>query len=201
MMSVIRRSIPAWAGETTYRSAAPRYSEVYPRVGGGNVLERVRKSGSVGLSPRGRGKRRVRLRGRVGTRSIPAWAGETAACWAACCAMPVYPRVGGGNVIGFCPSNRVKGLSPRGRGKRTCRYRPTQTERSIPAWAGETGSERYPERGKAVYPRVGGGNPSRLIHFGYLSGLSPRGRGKPCCYRVSISDMGSIPAWAGETTA
>ena len=74
-----RRSIPAWAGETISGLPKILLMKVYPRVGGGNTLPARPPSQQNGLSPRGRGKPRlihmpVRIR-----RSIPAWAGETAA--------------------------------------------------------------------------------------------------------------------------
>ena len=111
----------------------------------------------------------------------------------------VYPRVGGGNRQGKCSRRSDRGLSPRGRGKRSRVISSVSISGSIPAWAGETGAS--PPRGcrAAVYPRVGGGNPE-LLHavIGNL-GLSPRGRGKPRLTFTSAKSRGSIPAWAGET--
>ena len=71
--------------------------EVYPRVGGGNTTSRPRMWATDGLSPRGRGKRRVNARPCLQARSIPAWAGETSTSAPKTAAMEVYPRVGGGN--------------------------------------------------------------------------------------------------------
>ena len=71
----------------------------------------------------------------------------------------VYPRVGGGNRASvLMPKTRV-GLSPRGRGKPARGQRTSPFQRSIPAWAGETGYCYAPIKGMKVYPRVGGGNP------------------------------------------
>ena len=167
-----RRSIPRGRGETTTVSPQRLRATVYPRVGGGNapdrhqrtshqVYPRVRGGNSRsapfyqsagGLSPRGRGKRRIRVTGPTPpygglsprgrgkrfplpramsmTRSIPAWAGETSKA-----SVPaidrgsgaVYPRVGGGNVT------------------RTVLFLQHIALRSIPAWAGET-PPRYPGR-------------------------------------------------------
>ena len=71
------RSIPAWAGETNSGGCQQKGEMVYPRVGGGN--DDVSSIGvvSVGLSPRGRGKRRYTDERSLTGRSIPAWAGET----------------------------------------------------------------------------------------------------------------------------
>ena len=91
-------SIPAWAGETNDYLAAAIPSEVYPRVGGGNVKDLPLGNICKGLSPRGRGKRLPPAYRPAGARSIPAWAGETAAPYGDMVARGVYPRVGGGNV-------------------------------------------------------------------------------------------------------
>ena len=112
---------------------------------------------------------------------------------------PVYPRVGGGNE----PSERVipadGGLSPRGRGKRTLRTRHPGGRRSIPAWAGETQGQAVETCDCQLYPRVGGGNSPCKSAAKSISGLSPRGRGKPRVVINGVKAAGSIPAWAGET--
>ena len=73
--------------------------------------------------------------------------------------------------------------------------------RSIPAWAGETPAKTPAAVYVEVYPRVGGGN-YKYAHLSHLfTGLSPRGRGKPTDERIAIRNNGSIPAWAGETSA
>ena len=112
------RSIPAWAGETHSQLARGTSSKVYPRVGGGNVALVRGEFGTEGLSPRGRGKRHQYRYCVDRARSIPAWAGETAAHWAAHWAAQVYPRVGGGNYSLAGDARKWRGLSPRGRGKR-----------------------------------------------------------------------------------
>ena len=176
-------------------------SEVYPRVGGGNIgLTRI-CTRSLGLSPRGRGKLSVIAFIGVQVRSIPAWAGETYASAAPMRASGVYPRVGGGNRLVCIPTGRGSGLSPRGRGKLRQKAEPIRHKGSIPAWAGET----YPTSAKGsylqVYPRVGGGNPPHSSASHSSSGLSPRGRGKQRPADSSAPGARSIPAWAGETTA
>ena len=52
----LRRSIPAWAGETHILPLAQYPAAVYPRVGGGNYQHAVAIGVHNGLSPRGRGK-------------------------------------------------------------------------------------------------------------------------------------------------
>ena len=71
-------SIPAWAGETIALLSPAAYSAVYPRVGGGNSAVSDMYAGRGGLSPRGRGKPSPPRPANTLSRSIPAWAGETA---------------------------------------------------------------------------------------------------------------------------
>ena len=52
---------------------------------------------------------------------------------------------------------------------------------------------------ESVYPRVGGGNISRLGIYPPALGLSPRGRGKPHRQSWRAFPLRSIPAWVGET--
>ena len=113
--------------------------------------------------------------------------------------MKVYPRVGGGNASTDRLTPEACGLSPRGRGKPVGSREMRPPVGSIPAWAGET---RLALAGFAygrVYPRVGGGNPTPPHTTANTGGLSPRGRGKPYGCRAIGVQIGSIPAWAGET--
>ena len=195
----LRWSIPAWAGETVVRICSSRALRVYPRVGGGNARGEKKARCSRGLSPRGRGKRRIRIRRRGRRRSIPAWAGETCGCRTLWGAGRVYPRVGGGNQCRSRIPRRAKGLSPRGRGKPMSLLTTGPAGRSIPAWAGETHIGPPAGTSPPVYPRVGGGNPSMSIWAKEKVGLSPRGRGKRVGIQVKTAYWRSIPAWAGET--
>ena len=121
-----RRSIPAWAGETTRQATAQSYQMVYPRVGGGNLDPDCDYAEWV--------------------RSIPAWAGETRRGGAAVKRREVYPRVGGGNPAAQMWQAVARGLSPRGRGKRGQPRLECPRGRSIPAWAGETAAGRHRRR-------------------------------------------------------
>ena len=194
-----RRSIPAWAGETHKVALKCMYSEVYPRVGGGNIGRYDYGEAAPGLSPRGRGKPRDAIKSKRTRWSIPAWAGETCRRYGAISHSTVYPRVGGGNVLYKRLRWGQEGLSPRGRGKRSCTSRIRHKTRSIPAWAGETRRQPHQNHRRGVYPRVGGGNGSILFSYLHASGLSPRGRGKPPPRYTTRKTRGSIPAWAGET--
>ena len=111
-------SIPAWAGETWTCRGCRTCGRVYPRVGGGNYNFPAGTTPEQGLSPRGRGKHARYARYASSTRSIPAWAGETARSHIPAADGRVYPRVGGGNQSTLTPAYAARGLSPRGRGKR-----------------------------------------------------------------------------------
>ena len=192
-------SIPAWAGETTRYTATLTVTEVYPRVGGGNVSHPHQHRGGWGLSPRGRGKRLGAGLPGLRRRSIPAWAGETWDCGGEILPSEVYPRVGGGNQGLKQPLHLRQGLSPRGRGKPAPAMLWRRRKGSIPAWAGETPAGHGRASAGGVYPRVGGGNGSGGVCCCIPRGLSPRGRGKPTPPAASAARPRSIPAWAGET--
>ena len=70
------RSIPAWAGEPSRSRLSSALPRVYPRVGGGTAAKQCLRKVSRGLSPRGRGNRKLRFTDLRGNGSIPAWAGE-----------------------------------------------------------------------------------------------------------------------------
>ena len=192
-------SIPAWAGETSVIIRPPSSAMVYPRVGGGNRNAARCSAVISGLSPRGRGKPIDDSLWLAVKGSIPAWAGETQNTAAGYCRIPVYPRVGGGNAVHTTGPARIRGLSPRGRGKRRPCNWPGPNPGSIPAWAGETRYALIALAVPAVYPRVGGGNPTGAVAHTRIDGLSPRGRGKLRPPTSSSRRKGSIPAWAGET--
>ena len=131
------RSIPAWAGEPRVGRKTRSRMKVYPRVGGGTMVDPKDNAPQEGLSPRGRGNRWVMPTRKATLRSIPAWAGEPS--WS-------FPR-----------EEVPHGLSPRGRGNLTRREAELLQHRSIPAWAGEPQKPGRTSSLGWVYPRVGGG--------------------------------------------
>ena len=176
-IEVLRRSIPAWAGEPISVSSAERPSSVYPRVGGGTVRASASLAKPAGLSPRGRGNRLGLPQRRWELRSIPAWAGEPSRATSTTLGTTVYPRVGGGTRWPLSADRRKAGLSPRGRGNRVQAQRPRPPEGSIPAWAGEPYPAVASNSCVTVYPRVGGGTHVKSLGCHCQGGLSPRGRG------------------------
>ena len=194
-------TIPAWAGETRRRHRHHPAPRDHPRVGGGNALAELTHLTRTGPSPRGRGKRQ--LAGDVARPkgTIPAWAGETPGDHRFFGEVRDHPRVGGGNRSRAAPKPSRTGPSPRGRGKRRLNAGGDAVEGTIPAWAGETCAPVSPCRHCGDHPRVGGGN--RLGPRDGLApeGPSPRGRGKQLDLSGPKARIGTIPAWAGETSA
>src|SRR5690606_10800294 len=93
--------------------------------------------------------------------SIPAYAGETVDFVADDIRDGVDPRVCGGNMRRGDLLPALEGRSPRMRGKLALLLFALASERSIPAYAGETRPRRTSRRIGWVDPRVCGGNPRR----------------------------------------
>ena len=87
--------------------------------------------------------------------------------------------MGGGNPFEWGLIVIAGPLSPRGRGKPRYILLRLYHAGSIPAWAGETRPPPLLGGGRPVYPRVGGGNRRADDNDDMITGLSPRGRGKP----------------------
>ena len=109
--------IPAWAGKTTPPRSPRPPARAHPRVGGENIVDRIKPALTDGSSPRGRGKLALTSHAERSAGLIPAWAGKTQACppfpkrpWA-------HPRVGGENRYPRINGDKAGGSSPRGRGK------------------------------------------------------------------------------------
>ena len=168
-----KRSIPAYAGEPTDLMPFGDEDEVYPRVCGGTP-------------------------GNPALRSIPAYAGEPHPYCPLWQCLPVYPRVCGGtrgceDAVKISP-----GLSPRMRGNRPQARVLVSQGRSIPAYAGEPGCRCCSGGRQEVYPRVCGGTPLPPGPGNPTGGLSPRMRGNQGRHVATGTNLGSIPAYAGE---
>ena len=191
-------SIPACAGEASELSSTRGMCRVYPRVRGGSVFPSLLEAGIQGLSPRARGKRTFAHDDLKAHGSIPACAGEAGREAGLSAQGQVYPRVRGGS-SSVSPQGRPHpGLSPRARGKRIAAALPGQYVGSIPACAGEAPALCVLVRTEQVYPRVRGGSMILFCRYRYLTGLSPRARGKPGIGIKTSTRTGSIPACAGE---
>ena len=110
----------------------------------------------------------------------------------------VYPRVCGGTAITWQEVLRLQGLSPRVRGNHVGAYPSDYPQGSIPACAGEPGTNPVEYSRWEVYPRVCGGT-GQVVHGRHpMRGLSPRVRGNPRLRHRANRPEGSIPACAGE---
>ena len=191
-------SIPAYAGEPPGLRRRQIPAGVYPRVCGGTFQRRRWGRWGRGLSPRMRGNLMARQGSSTSRRSIPAYAGEPAGARHRCHRAGVYPRVCGGTV----GANRCKGcrrgLSPRMRGNHLHRRNQRRHTGSIPAYAGEPRRTGGWDGLCLVYPRVCGGTAGKCQSATTLRGLSPRMRGNLARIQQPVSQLGSIPAYAGE---
>ena len=194
-------SIPACTGETMPLWKTAHTVAVYPRVYGGNPRIVGVGTPGKGLSPRVRGKRRVRIPCGNRGRSIPACTGETTRLTGNLTNNGVYPRVYGGNLPQNPNRMAIQGLSPRVRGKLRPPPGVTAGRRSIPACTGETLRGVPVLETPGVYPRVYGGNTKWNSLPASAHGLSPRVRGKRLRRHEPHTLLWSIPACTGETPA
>ena len=132
-----RRSIPACAGEPMPGGGPAACARVYPRVCGGTVLPKARKTSRRGLSPRVRGNHGAAACRTRRRRSIPACAGEPDTRRMSTPKRRVYPRVCGGTTRVLYSSPTLPGLSPRVRGNQVGAPELASHFGSIPACAGE----------------------------------------------------------------
>ena len=132
------RNIPAHAGKTpTFDYPHGRTSE-HPRARGENIERPLQPLGSLGTSPRTRGKRDNRFLRRCTGRNIPAHAGKTVTYFSGRRTTKEHPRARGENSDLVSGSIFSSGTSPRTRGK-PCRTHPHPVRhRNIPAHAGKT---------------------------------------------------------------
>ena len=191
-------SIPANAGEPSWRAAFRGRTRVYPRERGGTALPCARTHSITGLSPRTRGNPGGDFAGLDLSGSIPANAGEPARARRPTWPRAVYPRERGGTGNLFDDNPNTGGLSPRTRGNRCAFAVALPPTGSIPANAGEPKSNCAPSPPCAVYPRERGGTLSDTVPPPGDSGLSPRTRGNRPDLRLQSGRRGSIPANAGE---
>ena len=175
----ILRSIPACAGEPSEQVETIKPSEVYPRVCGGTLIQRIPKQVRYGLSPRVRGNPEQAPDPSSIVRSIPACAGEPMRGWLESTSNTVYPRVCGGTFGDPVWQFGKDGLSPRVRGNQSLTIIPFITSGSIPACAGEPLLVHVKAEAVRVYPRVCGGTSMIRLFVRLWKGLSPRVRGNP----------------------
>ena len=192
------RSIPACAGKPSCGRPTRAPSAVHPRVCGEALLSTEDYANLQGPSPRVRGSRRLRLRGRPPPGSIPACAGKPASTSSARTTSTVHPRVcGEASQISRCASANP-GPSPRVRGSHPAAQLGDLAAGSIPACAGKPTGDAAQASARAVHPRVCGEAMAASALRAWELGPSPRVRGSPRRTRSPGWWAGSIPACAGK---
>ena len=177
--TLLRRIIPAHAGQTTRRVCCGSVPADHPRACGANRLVRLTRISTVGSSPRMRGKLDAETTAATENRIIPAHAGQTSKPSNARTAPPDHPRACGAN------HPPVQG-----------RERPV---RIIPAHAGQTANPSMGYGPMTDHPRACGANNSDDGVKVRADGSSPRMRGKPGGGGDVAEVVRIIPAHAGQT--
>ena len=191
-------SIPASAGEPWSAKTHAKRWRVYPRKCGGTRLVVVDECHTQGLSPQVRGNQPCFAQQWVVVGSIPASAGEPGTSSAPRPPIRVYPRKCGGTSDYARHDWLAAGLSPQVRGNPAA-ARPMQGgSGSIPASAGEPLADARRQWRYRVYPRKCGGTIYECSPRQTRRGLSPQVRGNLSSLACAISEIGSIPASAGE---
>ena len=148
-----RRFIPAGAGNTHIGLRFLITPTVYPRWRGEHARFEEKHPDQRGLSPLARGTPNRDLFVAEVLRFIPAGAGNTVATLHPTFPSSVYPRWRGEHAISCFAARNPGGLSPLARGTRASTLRQGDSERFIPAGAGNTMTPRRSLPALAVYPR------------------------------------------------
>ena len=168
------RFIPAYAGNTYRKKALASMAAVHPRVCGEHTCQRLWLSQIPGSSPRMRGTPSLSENSPATTRFIPAYAGNTHSC--RCCPprRTVHPRVCGEHVQPPRVKHGEDGSSPRMRGTQLQAELAALRARFIPAYAGNTTTQRRTAREHAVHPRVCGEHGASCDSAEVFSAVHPR---------------------------
>ncbi len=165
---------------------------------GAALLAELRRVVRGGRSPRARGSLQGVCHYGQLQRSIPACAGQPLRICMGRCSKRVDPRVRGAATGHSWAKDLGTGRSPRARGSPHLPDPCPQTERSIPACAGQPAGKSCATRSRRVDPRVRGAATECRLHDRGPKGRSPRARGSLRLSKGSPSLPGSIPACAGQ---
>ncbi|SUB01577.1 Domain of uncharacterised function (DUF2825) [Pannonibacter phragmitetus] len=176
---VVRRFIPACAGNTCPGTCRADPPPVHPRVCGEHRCYHRLQGHVHGSSPRVRGTPRSGSRQQCAARFIPACAGNTSSAVRRCA--------------------MLAGSSPRVRGTRGNEDPCRNAGRFIPACAGNTHKRTKRGHLSAVHPRVCGEHARRVKPTCAPAGSSPRVRGTPPLVLPPPNAARFIPACAGNT--
>ena len=153
----------------------------------------------MGSSPRMRGKPVAQLAQTLGLGLIPAHAGKTPCLRDRSARKKAHPRACGENGLHGRHERRLRGSSPRMRGKPSAITAGRPTARLIPAHAGKTRFRKRSPRRRRAHPRACGENFHVRRIAPPVTGSSPRMRGKRLPAVKATLHHGLIPAHAGKT--
>ena len=197
--NVVVGLIPARAGKTPTKWRNNRWASAHPRACGENELALLQQGLCVGSSPRVRGKHLTIIPKRGTPGLIPARAGKTPP-WQQCEGRTwAHPRACGENPGNEEHRTRIRGSSPRVRGKLVHTSSCKSNSGLIPARAGKTLETRTELRKPRAHPRACGENRAFSSRLMRETGSSPRVRGKPTNLIRAGDLIGLIPARAGKT--
>ena len=171
--------IPAYAGNTRWRSRHPSQPWDHPRVCGEHLWPSCRCTVLTGSSPRMRGTPVVPPRRASPNGIIPAYAGNTSTASTCCESMRDHPRVCGEHCFHDCLEVCMTGSSPRMRGTPACADNEIPWRGIIPAYAGNTWWNVVPVVASRDHPRVCGEHLAFMRFCAVSLGSSPRMRGTP----------------------
>ena len=195
----ISRFIPAGAGNSRSILLALFRLAVYPRWRGELCIKTSVKNFAVGLSPLARGTRTRDAPRFVGTRFIPAGAGNSHHDARATRQGSVYPRWRGELISPGISCSRGRGLSPLARGTRPSPVFRSFRPRFIPAGAGNSSRAIAIAIVRSVYPRWRGELYINEVNLWKLYGLSPLARGTLFMRGSKSPRRRFIPAGAGNS--
>ena len=151
-----------------------------------------------GTSPHARGKDTARQAMRIGSRNIPAHAGQRLlrSPWAS--AGLEHPRTRGAKGKQWPASARPRGTSPHTRGKATLSRLAKPVIRNIPAHAGQSNTAKQKAIIDQEHPRTRGAKAIFRFKSAAHSGTSPHTRGKAAPGLRLVGWWRNIPAHAGQ---
>ena len=169
--------IPAYAGSTAKRAAAPGWCGDHPRIRGEHAREFERQPGFSGSSPHTRGARAGVGDAGVEVRIIPAYAGSTQRFGVDVGDRRDHPRIRGEHAQGGIGKLKQGGSSPHTRGALGRSPHAYLLVRIIPAYAGSTLMCPSVSQSPTDHPRIRGEHQSAMMTYLTLSGSSPHTRG------------------------
>ena len=193
-------SIPARAGQPSSPIVIGEIGRVHPRSRGAAATNAGFVGGALGPSPLARGSPTDLPMRSGGLGSIPARAGQPCRRCGASRPRWVHPRSRGAAATPGVVPVTVHGPSPLARGSPVTYAAGVRTTGSIPARAGQPGSQLRPCRRRWVHPRSRGA--ARRADRAQIEdkGPSPLARGSQVGAHGEHFRFGSIPARAGQPT-